>query len=300
MRPLVFLPILAALCLKPVPLAAHSDAGAFAGGHQDHHRRHHGGAGGHHDHHGRHHGGDADATPSAPTYQGVVRLDPRKVREVVIKVNAKVINLRRLQPGRPVTKGEVLMEFESAELETIQRTYIEMVANFDALQAFSVTGGEKLVEARISLQWRGLSEEGIRQIEDRRSPLKTVPVVSPVNGYLVDIAVVEGEIINAGVRSGLFSAAGTTLLRVAERDGLLIEAAVPSRAAARLAAGDPAEFWMDADRRRGFPGRVEQVLPIVNAANQTRLVRIRPDTAAAPAVLPNGTVVRVSIGNGND
>src|SRR5574340_108599 len=64
---------------------------------------------------GAHHEHSADAgSESQPVYPGVVTVDPRRVEAVVIKVNARLTDPRDLFVGKPVTKGEVLAELESA------------------------------------------------------------------------------------------------------------------------------------------------------------------------------------------
>lgn len=150
------------------------------------------------DHHDDH---DDHAVPQL--YPAIIVIDPRQVVSVVVKINARLRNLRSLYVGQRVARGQVLGELESAELETVQRTYLGIVNNLDAVQAFSMTVNEKLIDARMNLAWRGMSEADIKQLEDTKEPLKLITLKAPVAGYLYSLNVVNEQIVNAGGQSGV-------------------------------------------------------------------------------------------------
>lgn len=258
--------------LSPATAMAHSDPGAFGGG-------------------------AANLSPAEhdepPSFRATVRVDPRRVQDIVLKVNARIVEIGATYPGHRVAKGDVLMSFDSPELETVQKTFLETSRNFEAMQAFSVTGNEKILEGRINLEWRGLSPADVQSIEESHATVKTVAVRSPVDGFVLDVAVVNGEIINAGAQSGLFSASGVTVARVAEDRALMIEAEVPNRIAAALQHGAAATVSLGDGAT--VQGTIDQIAPLVAAASQTRLVRIKPDDVEA-ARLRIGGIVRVSFG----
>lgn len=227
-------------------------------------------------------------TGTGERFPAFVRLDPRKVRNIVLKVNAQVVNVRNPLTGRRVRRGELLAEFESAELETIQRTYVETFSNMDAVRAFSVTGDEKLIEGRMNLEWRGLSPEALRWIEEHRQPVRRVQIVAPVDGYLLDVNVVEGQIVNAGSQSGLFGVAGETLFRIAESGAMTIDLMVPERAASRTKVGKKASVWLPAQGggTEQVECAVEEVLQTIDPATQRRTVRLRPLQIGEAGMLP--------------
>ncbi len=263
-----------AAILTPRAVTAHSDPGAFGGGSASLS------------------GAGHDDEP--PSFRATVRVDPRRVQDVVLKVNARIIDTGSTYPGRRVGKGDVLMRFDSPELETVQKTFLETARNFEAMQAFSVTGNEKILEGRINLEWRGLSPSDVQSIEESHATVKTVAVRSPVAGFVLDVAVVNGEIINAGAQSGLFSASGVTVARVAEDGALVVEAEVPDRIAARLRSGSAAAVALGDGT--AIQGTIAQIAPLVASVSQTRLVRIKPDEAEAAVRLRVGGIVKVSFG----
>lgn len=274
-----FIGRLCALCMAmPAVVCAHSDAGAFAGGAAT---------------------GAAVQDAGPRRYAAQVRVDPREIVGVVLKVNARIVSLRDLYPGRPVEQGEVLAEFESAELETIQRTYAETFANLELVKAFSTTAEEKLIEGRMNLQWRGLSEEDVRTLEDTRAPVRRVGIQAPQNGYVVDVAITEGQVINPGAQSGLFSLSGTTLFRIADPEAFLVEAELPLAQASRLNPEDT--VWLHLSPTAApLEAMVEEVVPLTDAAGMRRTVRLRPLASASLLGLRNGQRLTVSLEAGEE
>lgn len=227
-------------------------------------------------------------------YPARVRIDPRHIVGVVLKVNARIVNLRDLYAGRPVAEGEVLAEFESAELETIQRSYAETFVNLEIVKAFSTTAEEKLIEGQTNLRWRGLSDEDIRMLEESRQPVRNLRITAPLAGYLVEVGVAEGQIINPGAQSGLFSLSGTTLFRVADSEAVLVEAELPLSAAQRLKSGDTAWLHLPASAAP-IEASVAEVLPIMDGTGLRCTVRLQPLASAALLGLRNGLQLNVSL-----
>lgn len=260
--------------LTPVGAGAHSDASAFAS--------------------------EATATRLAETqatprrYAAQVRVDPRAITGVVLKVNARITDLRNLYRGRPVREGEVLAHFESAELETIQRSYAETYANMEYIREISVTADEKLMEGRMNLQWRGLSREDVEALEDSRMPIRRLRITAPHDGYLLDVAVTEGQVVNPGAQSGLFSLSGTTLMRIANEEAVTVDADLPLELAADIVPGDRAWLYV-LPSTPPFEATVEDVLPLVIGTELRRTVRLRPLASARLLGLRNGQRLSVSL-----
>lgn len=263
------------LLLVSGPVHAHGDASAFVGTAM------------------KTESGSADALRPR-YYPAQVRIDPRHVSGVVLKVNARVINVADLYVGRPVRSGDVLAEFESAELETIQRTFAETVANLRYVEAASTTVTEKLVEARMNLGWRGLSDQDIRALEETRQPIRRVDITAPTDGYLLEIAASEGQVVNPGAQAGLFSLSGTTLFRIADADAVTIEAQIPAAVAAGLDAGDEASLRLPGNAAQ-LDAVVDEVLPYSAPSSLRRTVRLRPLASASLLGLRDGLRLAVTV-----
>ncbi|RUM95407.1 HlyD family efflux transporter periplasmic adaptor subunit [Pseudaminobacter arsenicus] len=264
-------------CLGSSHSWAHSDASSFSESGEDHHDAHE-----HHD--------------NKTLYPAVVIVDPRQVTNVVLKVNARITRVLAGAVGRQVSRGEVLAEFDSAELSTLQRTYIETFVNRAAMMAISTTGEEKLIEGRMSLAWRGLSENEIDWIENNRRPIEKVEIISPVDGYLVSVDAAVSRIVSAGSRNNLFSSSGATLFQVAARDSLIVEAAVPAATIDHLQPGDMVDLRIaGSGGTEGLTGSVEQITPTINLNNRTQTVRIKPSGEAAIRALRPGMTVHIAV-----
>lgn len=270
----------AALAATWLTSAAHSDVSGFSGpaGQAPH------------DHHA-----EAQA-PQGQRYPASVVVDPRRVQSIVVKINARVVNIRALYAGKPVVRGEVLAELESAELLTAQRTYLGIFNNLQAVTAASLTAPQKLADGRIALEWRGMSVADIKTLEAKRQPLQRIPVRAPATGYLYSVNITGEQILNAGVQNGQFTAAGTAIASIAPRDALLVEAAVPVTAAKALRPGQAATVFVPDPTRGWVPVKatVRAVSGLSSGASQRQIVRIGLLESAARVSFANGLAVTVA------
>lgn len=230
-------------------------------------------------------------------YPATVVIDPRRVSDIIIKINARLVGQHDLYIGKAVSKGEVLAEIESAELETLQRAYIATVSNLTAVDSFSVTSGAKVADGKLNLIWRGMSEADVNHIDQTREPLKQVKIRAPISGFISRIAAVNDQIVNGGIQTGQTAAAGTLFASIADPRGLLIEAGIPAARAAQLKAGQPAMVRLPgkAEKSGELLARIVQVYGYVNPATQRRLVRLQLESPPAGSALANGLLVAVRI-----
>ena len=225
-------------------------------------------------------------------FPGAVELDARKIHNVVIKVNARISSIGNVFVGKWLEKGEILAEFDSAEVDTIQRTFIATATNMNRISQISATAQEKMIEARMNLRWRGMAEEDIDELELMGKPLTTIPIRAPATGYVQTLNMVGDQIVNAGVQTGLFSTAGTVVATIAEPGAVFVLAEVPQTEAAHLRRGSPATAFVTeaSGRRTPVAMRVDQIDGFVNAATQRRGVRLVPADARAQARLQPGAI----------
>lgn len=240
-----------------------------------------------------------DHPVEAVRYPATLTFDPRQLVNVVIKINARITRLNNLYVGKRVARNEVLGEMESAELETIQNTYLGLYSNMDAVRAFSMTGNEKLMNARMGLEWRGMSEDDIKQLEMRREPVKNIRIRAPASGFIFSMNVVNNQILNTGGQVGQYTATGTTICTIASPSAIQVEASLPVREAAKLKPGQRATVYVT-DTRRGqvaMPAVVQQVFAFVNPVNQRQRVRLKlAGNPPAGVDLLVGLQVSVSLG----
>lgn len=238
---------------------------------------------------------------AAARYPAALILDPRRVTGVVVKINARITKLNNLYLGKRVARGELLAEMESAELETIQATYLGLFSNMEAVREVSMTGNEKLIDARMGLQWRGMSEEDIRMLERHREPLKRIRIQSPDAGFIYSLNVVNNQILNTGGQVGQYTATGTTIMTIARPGAIQVEASLPVRVTRKLKAGRQATVHV-ADARRGeiaIPAIVEQVFAFATPGNQRQRVRLKLGALPDGVALAAGLQTSVSLEEGD-
>ncbi len=234
-------------------------------------------------------------------YPATLTFDPRHLVNLVVKINARITRMNNLYVGRHVARNEVLGEMESAELETVQGTYLALYGNMDAVRSFSMTGNEKLIDAHMNLAWRGMSEADIKRMESRREPLKRIRIPSPASGFIYSLNVVNNQILNTGGQIGQYTATGTTILTIARPAAVQVEASLPVRETILLKPGQRATVYFP-DTRRGqvaVPAVVQQVFAFANPVNQRRRVRLGltgspPDGMVLPAGLQTSVSLEVS------
>lgn len=238
------------------------------------------------------------AVQAAVRHPAALTFDPRHLIDVVVKINARITRLNNLYVGKRVGRDEVLGEMESAELETVQGTYLALFRNMDAVQSFSMTGNEKLIDARMNLRWRGMSERDIKQMERDREPLKRIRITAPESGFIYRVNVVNNQILNTGGQVGQYTATGTTILTLARPAAIQVEASLPVEVARTLKPGQRTTVYV-ADARRGevaMPAVVQQIFAFANPVNQRQRVRLKlAGTPPAGIALPAGLQTSVSL-----
>lgn len=272
--------VLCVSSLSPGTVWSHSDVSSFgaaeaASSDEDHHH---------------------DAAVPLPMFPALVQIDPRQVVIVSVRINARVVNLRNLFIGKFVGRGEVLGELESAELETIQRSYSALVSNMAAVEAASVTAAERVIGARLDMEWRGMSAEDITRVEMTGQPVKTIAVRAPIAGYLYNLNVINNQILNGAVQGNQAGIPATVFASIARSDAILVEASVPEKVAAGLAPGRPATVYIvnQGTGRIPLAATVQQILGFVNALNQQRRVRLILNRPPGNMPIVNGLAAMVS------
>ncbi len=209
-------------------------------------------------------------------YPAIIVIDPRQVVSMVVKINARMKNLSKLYVGQRVAYDQVLGELESAELETVQRTYLGIITNLDAVQAFSMTANEKMIDARMNLAWRGMSEDDIRRLDETKEPLKLISLRAPVSGYLYSLNVVNDQIVNAGGQSGVYTTTGTTVATIAKPEAVYVEMQMPLKEIDGLKHGASAEIMlpMSDGSHLIVKALVDRIFPYVNPNTQRKRVRL--------------------------
>ncbi|MCX6928066.1 MAG: efflux RND transporter periplasmic adaptor subunit [Verrucomicrobia bacterium] len=160
--------------------------------------------------------------------------------------------------GQQVHRGEPLFEIYSPELYSAQREYVI------ALEGTNSPGGAALkASARTKLKFFDISEEQIADLERTREPRKTLHVVAPQDGFVVEKLVVEGQLVDAGMK----------LYRLADLGLVWAQAQIYEQDLDYLKLGQEATMTLSYLPDREFRGRVTYIYP--NVDEKTRTARVR-------------------------
>src|ERR1019366_14902 len=97
--------------------------------------------------------------------------------------------------GQLVHRGEPLFEVYSPELYDAQREFLQTVTN--SFKKFKSVIGQKQTAIR-NLKNFGVQDAQIAEIETNRRALKTLPVVAPISGFVIEKDAVAGQMVDAG------------------------------------------------------------------------------------------------------
>ena len=192
-------------------------------------------------------------------------MDESRRSEVTLKVAGYVSRLLVDKPGQFVRRGQTLMTLYSPELYSAQREYLTALDSQRAARSTTAPDrADYLVDAaRERLRLWDLTPAQIGRLESGGEPLRDLPIVSPVSGYVVEKNVVAGAAV----------APGQTLYRLAGLDRVWVEAAVFEADLPLVEVGQEAEITLSYLPGKRFGGRVSSSTP-TSLREPDRAVRI--------------------------
>ncbi|WP_133500046.1 efflux RND transporter periplasmic adaptor subunit [Cognatilysobacter terrigena] len=212
--------------------------------------------------------GSLAGTVQAP---GTVTWDLRKERVVSARVDSIVDRLYVRAPFDTVRAGQPLAS-------VIAREWSTAIAEARALR------GARTAAAR---SMGGAASERLRVLGmpagARAGAGGTVTLTSPVSGVVSEI----------GVREGQFAGMGALLFRVNGTDTVWLEASVPQASVGDIVRGTPVTAMVTSMPGKTFNGRVEALLPQLDATSRTQKARIVLDNPGA--LLSPGMFAQVTI-----
>jgi Cu(I)/Ag(I) efflux system membrane fusion protein len=201
---------------------------------------------------------------------GTVGWNLREERVISLPVDAVVERLNVRTPFEPVRAGQVLMSVRAPAWSTA-------LAEAQALQSVQSREAQAL-RSGSSGRLRALALPVGAKTDGRGAILLT----APVSGVVSEIAVREGQAV----------AASMPLLRLNGTDSMWVEAALPPTSS-ELQAGTPVMVFANGAAADGRSGRIEALLPQVDASTRTQRARIVLDNHDGQ--LTPGQFVQVSL-----
>jgi len=162
-------------------------------------------------------------------------------------------------PLDPVRKGQALFQLYVPDWIAAQEEYLAV----KRMPAGADTAG--LLDAALQrMRLAGMTEGQVRQVSTRSQISPRITVTAPVDGVVSELS----------VREGMTVTLGTPLFRINGLRTVWVNAEVPEGSAAQVQPGMAVRATSPAFPGTEFSGKVEALLPDVNAATRTLKARI--------------------------
>ncbi len=203
---------------------------------------------------------------------GSIQVDESHVHAVTPKFEGWVQRLNVNTTGAYVKRGQALLEIYSPELLTAQQEYLIAKQGQQALNLSSPQArknSEQLTgNALQRLHYWDIAPAQLQRLQTQEKTLDTLPLLSPVNGVVLD----------KPAQEGMRFMPGELLFRIADLSTVWLVIEVFEQDIGEVRLGQIAQVHINAYPEKQFSGKVEFIYPTLTT--ETRTVKVR-------VVLPN-------------
>jgi len=191
---------------------------------------------------------------------GTIDYNETALADVTTKFKGWVEKLEVDATGRLVHRGETLFEVYSPELYNIQSEYLLALHS-----PGSDPGATALRESAANkLRFFDVPDAQIAELEKTRTLRKTLPVVAPSSGFVIEKNIVQGQMVDAGMK----------LYRLADLGVVWVMAQVYEQDLPFVKLGQDAVVKVASLPDREFHGRVTFIYPTVDEKTRTAKARL--------------------------
>ncbi len=191
---------------------------------------------------------------------GVIDYDETTLGDVTTKFKGWIEKLDVNATGQLVMRGDPLFQIYSPELYSAQVEYL--LATSSPTNA-TPSDEEIRTSALTKLKFYDISDEQIAELERTRQPQKTLRILAPQDGFVIEKNVVEGQMVDSGMK----------IYRLADLGLVWVQADIYEQDLAYLKLGQEATVTLSFLPDREFRGRVTYIYP--NVDEKTRTARVR-------------------------
>jgi len=209
---------------------------------------------------------------------GTIDYNETALADVTTKFKGWIEKLDVDATGQLVHRGEPLFEIYSPELYSAEAEYLAV------LNSTNDAGAAPLREASLEkLKFLDISDGQIADLEKNRAARKTLQILAPMNGFVIEKDIVQGQMVDAGMK----------LYRLADLGVVWVFAQVYEQDLPYVQLGQEATVKLASLPDRQFRGRVTYVYP--NVDEKTRTARVRLEFENPGYFLKPGMFVSVQI-----
>jgi RND family efflux transporter MFP subunit len=210
---------------------------------------------------------------------GTIDYNETALADVTTKFKGWIEKLNADATGQLVMKGDPLFEIYSPELYSAQVEYLT------ATEPGNQSGGDDLLKtsALTKLKYFDISDEQIAELNKTRQPQKTLRILAPQDGFVIEKNVVQGQMVDAGMN----------IYRLADIGIVWVYAQVYEQDLPHVQLGQEADVTLPSMPDREFRGRVTYIYP--NVDEKTRTAKVRLEFENPGYFLKPGMFVSVQI-----
>lgn len=221
---------------------------------------------------------------------GTVDYDETRVRDVNIKAPGWIEKLHVDYLGAPVKQGEPLFEFYSPELYSTQQDHLLNLAGVskigaDFLPEAAQDAKQRVQDTRVRLLNYDITAKQIEQLETVGKPSKTMTMLSPHHGVVIDKHANEGMKVDQGMR----------VYRIADLSKIWVIVTLYEYQLPYLQTGQRAVMTLPYIPGQSFEGEVIFIYPYLEA--KTREVQVRLEFDNFDGLLKPGMFTNVELHN---
>ncbi|MGP8238302.1 MAG: efflux RND transporter periplasmic adaptor subunit [Limisphaerales bacterium] len=191
---------------------------------------------------------------------GVVDYNETTLGDVTTKFKGWIEKLDVNATGQLVMRGDPLFEIYSPDLYSAQVEYLLATSS----PSNATPGAEEIrISALTKLKFFDISDGQIAELEKMRQPRKTLRILAPQDGFVVEKNVTEGQMVDAGMR----------IYKLADLGLVWVQADIYEQDLAYIKLGQEASVTLSYLPDREFRGRVTYIYP--NVDEKTRTARVR-------------------------
>jgi membrane fusion protein, copper/silver efflux system len=218
---------------------------------------------------------------------GSIQIDERRVHAVTPKFEGWIQHLYVNATGQAVKRGQPLLEIYSPELMTAQQEYLIARKGQQALQQSSIQArgtAEHLAENALQrLHYWDIAPAQLQRLQNQKKLLDTLPLLSPVNGVVMEKPAIEG----------LRFMPGELLFRIANLSSVWLLAEVFEQDIGGVRLGQAVQVLINAYPDKLFKGEVGFIYPTL--ATETRTVKVRIELPNSDGLLKPGLYGSVTL-----
>ena len=190
---------------------------------------------------------------------GAIDYNETALVDVTTKFKGWIEKLYVDATGQQVHRGDPLFEIYSPELYSAQREYLLAMD-----QTARAGGSDSLrTSALTKLKFFDISDEQIAELERSGQPSKTLRIQAPMDGFVMDKMVVQGQMVDPGMK----------MYRLADLGLVWVQAQVYEQDLDYIKLGQEVTVTLSYLSDREFRGRVTYIYP--NVDEKTRTARVR-------------------------